>query len=150
MLKINCIHVNVWRGRGAMKFQRPQTEHSLFGPISGKYYRYWYYQNRAWQNSFLIPGSEVEGGRKAHLSNPLFSSYSENKAVIMGSSLRIINQQKKIASQWLTWWEGKEGARGASWLCCFLPATANEIPCQGGTCHTSSTSKSIALDYHAA
>lgn len=106
--------------------------------ISDKYYRYWYYQNRAWKNSFQIPGKEGETPLK-----PFFSSYSENKAVIIDSSLRIIKQQKKIASQWLTWWEGKEGAWVAPWLCCFLPATANEIPCQGRTCHTSSTSKGV-------
>lgn len=46
---------------------------------------------------------ERVGGRGNNTPlKPFFSSYSGNKAVIIDSSLRIIKQQKKIASQWLT------------------------------------------------
>lgn len=95
MLKINCMQTYMCggeretRGSGVPKQNSACVE---LPDISDTYYRYWYYQKRAWENSFQIRGKREKALKP-------FSPYSENKAVIISSSPRITKQQQKIASQ---------------------------------------------------
>lgn len=100
MLKINCMHTDMCGGeRETWGSGIPKQNTACVGlpDISDTYYRYWYYQNRAWENSFQIPGQGAKNPFKT------FSPYTGNKGVIITSSLRITKQQKKMASQGLTW-----------------------------------------------
>lgn len=139
MLNINCMYTKGEEKPWSSSVYRQNTACLGCHSISDKYYRYWYNQNRAWENSFQIPG---KGGGE-HTSQTLLFFLLRKQSC----DHRLISKDHETTKEnclpMANMMRGKEGARVASWLCCFLPATANEIPCQGGTCHTSSTSKGV-------
>lgn len=89
MLKINCMHTYMCGGERETQgssVPKQNTACVALPGISDTYYRYWYYQNRAWENSFQISG-------KREKTLKTFSPYSENKAVIISWSLRITTKE---------------------------------------------------------